>query len=146
MLFRSRRLRARLDAAGLSGRVTWSPNISREEKISFLRGLSLFSVPATYAEAFGLYVVEAMACGVPVVQPESAAFPELIAAGGGGMLVPPGDPVALARAWSKLLADPARRTALGGAGRAAAESHFSSAAMAATFRRELAGLRSSTSS
>jgi glycosyltransferase involved in cell wall biosynthesis len=141
-----RRLRARLDAAGLSGRVTWSPNISREEKISFLRGLSLFSVPATYAEAFGLYVVEAMACGVPVVQPESAAFPELIAAGGGGMLVPPGDPVALARAWSKLLADPARRIALGGAGRAAAESHFSSAAMAAAFRRELAGLRSSTSS
>jgi glycosyltransferase involved in cell wall biosynthesis len=35
-------------------------------------------VPATYGEAFGLYVIEALACGVPVVQPRSGAFPELI--------------------------------------------------------------------
>jgi len=133
-----RRLRARIESAGLAARVTWSPNISREEKISFLRGLSLFSVPATYAEAFGLYVVEAMACGVPVVQPEAAAFPELIAAGGGGLGVPPRDPAALARAWRDLLRDPARRVELGRAGRAAAEAHFLSAAMAAAFRREIA--------
>jgi len=133
-----RRLRARIESAGLAARVTWSPNISREEKISFLRGLSLFSVPATYAEAFGLYVVEAMACGVPVVQPEAAAFPELIAAGGGGLGVPARDPAALARAWRDLLRDPARRAELGRAGRAAAEAHFSSAAMAAAFRREIA--------
>jgi glycosyltransferase involved in cell wall biosynthesis len=112
-----RRLRARIESAGLAARVTWSPNISREEKISFLRGLSLFSVPATYAEAFGLYVVEAMACGVPVVQPEAAAFPELIAAGGGGLGVRPRDPAALARAWRDLLRDPARRAELGRAGR-----------------------------
>ncbi len=133
-----RRLRARIASAGLAARVTWSPNISREEKISFLRGLSLFSVPATYAEAFGLYVVEAMACGVPVVQPQAAAFPELIAAGGGGLGVPARDPAALARAWRDLLRDPARRAELGRAGRAAAEAHFSSAAMAAAFRREIA--------
>jgi glycosyltransferase involved in cell wall biosynthesis len=133
-----RRLRARIESAGLAARVTWSPNISREEKISFLRGLSLFSVPATYAEAFGLYVVEAMACGVPVVQPEAAAFPELIAAGGGGLGVRPRDPAALAHAWRDLLRDPARRAELGRAGRAAAEAHFSSAAMAAAFRREIA--------
>jgi len=133
-----RRLRARIESAGLAARVTWSPNISREEKISFLRGLSLFSVPATYAEAFGLYVVEAMACGVPVVQPEAAAFPELIAAGGGGLGVRPRDPAALARAWRDLLRDPARRAELGRAGRAAAEAHFSSAEMAAAFRREIA--------
>ena len=135
-----RRLRTRIASAGLATRVTWSPNISREEKISFLRGLSLFSVPATYAEAFGLYVVEAMACGVPVVQPEAAAFPELIAAGGGGLGVPARDPAALARAWRDLLRDPARRAELGRAGRAASEAHFSSAAMAAAFRREIAGL------
>ncbi len=140
-----RRLRARIESAGLAARVTWSPNISREEKISFLRGLSLFSVPATYAEAFGLYVVEALACGVPVVQPKSAAFPELIAAGGGGVLVPPGDAAALARAWRDLLGDPSRRAELSRAGRASAENHFSSGAMAAAFRRELAGLKSSTS-
>lgn len=140
-----RRLRARIESAGLAARVTWSPNISREEKISFLRGLSLFSVPATYAEAFGLYVVEALACGVPVVQPKSAAFPELIAAGGGGVLVPPGDAAALARAWRDLLGDPSRRAELSRAGRASAENHFSSGAMAAAFRREVAGLRSSTS-
>ncbi|MFM9032525.1 MAG: glycosyltransferase family 4 protein [Opitutaceae bacterium] len=130
-----RRLRARIESAGLAARVTWAPNLSREEKISFLRGLSLFSVPASYAEAFGLYLVEAMACGVPVVQPQSAAFPELIAAGGGGLCVPAREPAALARAWRDLLRDPARRTELGRAGRAAAENHFSSSAWPAAIPR-----------
>jgi len=64
----------------------------------------------------------------------------LIAAGGGGLCVPAREPAALARAWRDLLRDPARRTELGRAGRAAAENHFSSAAMAATFRREIARL------
>jgi len=55
-----------------------------------LAGLSVFSVPAIYPEAFGLYVIEAMACGVPVVQPASASFPEMIARAGVGVLVSAG--------------------------------------------------------
>ncbi|MCX7887900.1 MAG: glycosyltransferase family 4 protein, partial [Verrucomicrobiae bacterium] len=57
----------------LWGRVEFLPNISRTEKIAFLQGLSVMSVPTRYAEAFGLYVLEAWACGVPVVQPRHGA-------------------------------------------------------------------------
>lgn len=126
-------LQKRLAAAGLSARVTWLPNVSREEKISFLRGLTLFSVPTLYEEAFGLYVVEAMACGVPVVQPDSASFPEIIGATGGGLCVPPQDPRALADAWHHLLADAPRRTALGKSGRLGVEKRFGAPTMAQHF-------------
>ncbi|MSU22588.1 MAG: glycosyltransferase family 1 protein [Opitutus sp.] len=126
-------LQKRLAAAGLASRVSWFPNVSREEKISFLRRLTLFSVPTLYEEAFGLYVVEAMACGVPVVQPNSASFPEIINATGGGLCVPPHDARALAQAWQLLLADAPRRTALGHAGRLGVEKLFSAQSMSAKF-------------
>jgi glycosyltransferase involved in cell wall biosynthesis len=90
----------------------------------------VFSVPARYGEAFGLYVIEAMAAGVPVVQPRVAAFPELIEATGGGVLCAPGDPQALAEAIEELLLDPARAQALGEAGRRAVFDRFSAEAMA----------------
>lgn len=128
----------RLAAAGLADRVSWHPNLSRDEKAAFLRGLTLFSVPVQYPEAFGLYLIEALASGVPVVQPDAAAFPELVNATGGGLCVPPRDPSALARAWQSLLADPARRAALAHAGRAAVEAQFSAPTMAAAFLRTLA--------
>lgn len=129
-----REMQQRLAAAGLAGRVEWHPNVTREEKIKFLQGLTLFSVPAVYEEAFGLYVIEAMACGIPVVQPDAAAFPELVAATGGGICVPPGDPAALARAWQRLLRDDAERTRMSHAGRAGVERHFSAPAMCEQFR------------
>jgi len=128
-------LKQRLDRAGLAGRVEWTPNLSREDKLAFLRSLTLFSVPAVYAEAFGLYVIEAMACGIPVVQPEAAAFPEILAAGGGGICVPPRDPGALAGAWQQLLADPGRREELGRQGRLSVEKHFSARTMSEQFRQ-----------
>ena len=66
--------------------------------------LDVLSVPTTYREPKGLYVLEALANGVPVVQPRHGSFPELIEATGGGLLVPPGDAHALASAlrqfWS----------------------------------------------
>jgi glycosyltransferase involved in cell wall biosynthesis len=133
-------LRQRLASAGLAARVDWLPNVTREQKIDFLRSLAVFSVPATYEEAFGLYVVEAMACGVPVVQPDSASFPEIIGASGGGICVPPRDAAALARAWQQLLREPARRQALGAAGRAGVERHFSAKAMSDQFRAAVAEL------
>jgi glycosyltransferase involved in cell wall biosynthesis len=126
-------MKQRLAAAGLEARVTWSPNLSRAEKVSFLRSLTLFSVPAVYREAFGLYLVEAMACGVPVVMPDASAFPEIIHTAGGGVCVAPHDPAALARAWRELLADPPRRAALGAAARKSVENHFSAETMCTRF-------------
>src|SRR5213076_471033 len=98
-------LRDRLSKAGLLGDVEFHPNLNRTAKLNFLRSLSIFSVPALYGEAFGLYVIEAMAAGVPVVQPRAAAFPELIEATGGGVLYEPGDVEALADALEGLLLD-----------------------------------------
>ncbi len=82
------------------------PNLDREAKLAFLRSLTVFSVPALYGEAFGLYVLEALASGVPVVQPDTAAFPELIRETGGGVLCQPGSPQALATAIETVLASP----------------------------------------
>ena len=123
-------LRARLAQAGYIGEVSFSPNVSHAEKVAFLQALTVFSVPAHYGEAFGLYLIEAMAAGVPVVQPRTAAFPEIIAASGGGVLCEPNDPKALGEAIEALLLDPVRARALGEAARTAASEKFSAEAMA----------------
>ena len=140
-------LKERLAAAGLSDQVRWQMNLSREEKAAMLRALSLFSVPAIYPEAFGLYVIEAMASGVPVVQPAVASFPEIV--GRAGVLVGEGRPVAafvrtrpnasdghasdghrpplqvaLARAWFDLLAQPEELRAMGTRSRRTAEESY----------------------
>ncbi len=125
----AKQLAAKIAAAGQSSAVDWLPNLDRAAKADFLRSLSVFSVPATYGEAFGLYVIEALAAGVPVVQPRHGAFSEVLAATGGGLLCEPDDPAALAAALRSLLLDPARARQLGAAGRAAVAQNFSSAAM-----------------
>ena len=135
-------LRAKLTAAACAGDVEFLPNVSREEKVRFLRSLDVFSVPATASEAFGLYVIEALAAGVPVVQPRAWAFPEIVGENC-GVLFDPGKTAetaagALADALEKLLCDPARARALGVAGREAAREKFSLRGMAASFI-ELAG-------
>jgi glycosyltransferase involved in cell wall biosynthesis len=123
-------LRGRLRAGGVLGDVEFHPNLDRADKLEFLRSLSVFSVPAHYGEAFGLYVIEALAAGVPVVQPRVAAFPELIEATGGGLLCAADDPQALAETIEGLLLNPARARALGDAGRRAVFERFSAEAMA----------------
>ena len=123
-------LRERLTASGLLGEVEFCPNLDRAGKLTFLKPLSVFSVPATYGEAFGLYVIEALAAGVPVVQPRSGAFPELIEATGGGVLCEPGDASALANAIEELLLNPKKARELGEAGRRSVFEKFSAEAMA----------------
>jgi glycosyltransferase involved in cell wall biosynthesis len=118
------RLQARLKEAGLESEVEFLPNISRDEKIAFLKSLSVLSVPATYGESFGLYILEALAAGVPVVQPRHAAFPEVLEQTGGGVLCEPDDPASLAAAIENLLCDPEAAQALGEAGRKVVHKQF----------------------
>jgi len=123
-------LRELLKEKGLLQDVELFPNPNRAAKLQFLQSLSVFSVPARYAEAFGLYVIEAMAAGVPVVQPRLGAFPELIEATGGGCLCAADNPQALAEAMEDLLLHPERARALGDAGQRAVFEQFSSEVMA----------------
>jgi glycosyltransferase involved in cell wall biosynthesis len=122
-------LRQRLTEAGCSKDIDFLPNVDRAAKVKFLQSLSVFSVPVRCTEAFGLYVIEAMAAGVPVVQPRTGAFPELIEATGGGITYQ-GDSKALAAALEELLSNPERARSLGQAGRRSALEKFSAEAMA----------------
>jgi len=118
-------LSAGLAQDGLAQHVDIVPNLDRQQKIGFLQSLSVFSVPAVYGESFGLYVLEALACGVPVVQPRHGPFPEILEATGGGILCAPGDPADLAAKLEELLLDENRRSALGRAGREKVLADFS---------------------
>ena len=126
-------LKEQIADAGFAADAEFLPNVSREEKQAFLASLTLLSVPVAYGEAFGLYVIEAMAAGVPVVQPRTAAFPEIIQATGGGVLCEPGSAAALAEAWETVLAEPERAREMGRRGREAVEREFSIARMAQRF-------------
>ncbi|MES2596118.1 MAG: glycosyltransferase family 4 protein [Verrucomicrobiota bacterium] len=126
-------LKQKIAEAGLTGRVEWHPDLSFNDKVKFFRDLTVFSVPATYGEAFGLYVIESMASGVPVVQPRHAAFPELIEATGGGILCEPDDVKALADALESLLLDGQRRERLISSGTVRVRSEFTALRMAEKF-------------
>ncbi len=130
-------LKKRLCDAGLDDRVSWEPNLSFDEKVRFLHELSVFSVPATYGEAFGLYVIEAQACGVPVVQPHHGAFPEILALTQGGLLCEPDDANSLADKLEELLLDANLRLKTGGMGKTQAHACFSVDTMAVHFEKVL---------
>jgi glycosyltransferase involved in cell wall biosynthesis len=115
---------------GLGDAFVYAGTVDRRQKIEFLRGIDVLSVPTTYREPKGLYVLESLAAGVPVVQPDHGAFPELLAATGGGRLTPPNDSAALADELARLLADPAECKKLGQAGREAVLRQFNARKMA----------------
>jgi glycosyltransferase involved in cell wall biosynthesis len=103
---------------GLAGEFEYAGAPDRDGKIRLLQSMDVMSAPAPYAEPKGIFVLEAMAAGVPVVQPRRGTFTEMIERTGGGLLVPPDDPDALADALLALLTDRPRAAALA---RAAAE-------------------------
>lgn len=102
----------------------------RAGKFAFLRGLDVFCVPSPYHEPKGLYLLEAMASGVPVVSPNHGAFPELIGAAGGGVLAASAGPADIADAIYELWQDPSRAAALGRSGRGKVRRRFTLAKMA----------------
>ncbi|MCI0381391.1 MAG: glycosyltransferase family 4 protein [Gemmataceae bacterium] len=99
-------------------------------KVHFLQSLDVLSVPTVYREPKGLYVLEALANGVPVVQPRHGSFPELIEATGGGLLVEPNDPADLANALWRLMDNAVERATLAQAGQRAVHERFHARGMA----------------
>jgi glycosyltransferase involved in cell wall biosynthesis len=114
-----------LASAGLDTEFRYRGTLDRGEKINFLRRLDVLSVPATYDEPKGMFLLEAMACGVPVVQPRRGAFTEVVERTGGGVLVQPGEPQALADALFELWSDRPRLEALGRRAYTEVRSHYS---------------------
>jgi glycosyltransferase involved in cell wall biosynthesis len=120
----------RLRDWGLAAEFEYAGELDRDGKIAFLRGVDVVSVPTPYAEPKGLFLLEALACGTPVVQPRRGAFPELIARTGGGLVVDADRPAELARALHALARDPAGARDLGRAGAQGVRAHYAADVMA----------------
>jgi glycosyltransferase involved in cell wall biosynthesis len=118
------RLKAALAAKGMLNDVEFRPELDRTSRIGFLRSLTVLSVPAPGGVAFGTFLLESMAAGVPVVQPKCGAFPEIIEATGGGICYTPQTPAGLAGALEQVLRDPDRAAELGQRGRSAVLARF----------------------
>jgi glycosyltransferase involved in cell wall biosynthesis len=121
--------KARLAAEGLLDDFSHVESPDLASKMAFMQSIDVLSVPTTYREPKGLYVLEALANGVPVVQPRHGSFPELVEATGGGLLVNVDDPADLARALRELQ-EPAVRDRLGQQGKQAVFERFHARAMA----------------
>jgi glycosyltransferase involved in cell wall biosynthesis len=104
--------------------------LDREQKIAFLQTLDVLSVPATYDEPKGMFLLEAMACGVPVVQPRRGGFTEIVETTGGGELVEPDDADSLAEGILRIQRDPALGERLGQSGFEKVREQYSVARMA----------------
>jgi len=116
--------------AGLGDEFRYRGVLDRVHKVDFLRSLSVLSVPGPYAEPKGIFVLEAMANEVPVVQPRHGAFPEIIQKTGGGILVEPNSVDSLAAGILSLWRDQAHADELGRRGAQGVREHHGVALMA----------------
>lgn len=118
-------VRREISAKGLSNE--YLGEVDYAGKLAFFKRCGVFTVPSRHREARGMSFMEAQLAGVPVVAPESGAFPEMLSLTGGGILVPPDDAAALAGALARLQDDPDEADRLGRAGAEGIARHFSAA-------------------
>jgi glycosyltransferase involved in cell wall biosynthesis len=124
--------------AGLAHEFHYRGELDRAQKIEFLRSLNILSVPSTYDEPKGIFLLEAMASGVPVVEPRRGAFREILERTGGGIMVEPGDAASLADGIYSLWKNPELAAELGRRGAEGVRQFYSASQMAA---RALAALQ-----
>ncbi len=118
-----KKVKLRIQSQNLTDCVFFEPDFGREARAAFLRQLSVMAVPVRKPMACGLFAMEAMACGVPFVLPNSGVFTEL-AAQAGGILYEPNNPVLLAEAMRGVLTDSQRLAQMRTAARTAAETVY----------------------
>jgi glycosyltransferase involved in cell wall biosynthesis len=124
-------IEANLVEWGLANEFRYRGAPDRAGKIAFLEDVDVFCVPSPYAEPKGLYLLEAMASGAPVVSPRHGAFPEILEKTGGGVLFEPNDTGGLADRLRELLREPKRAAEIGQRGAAGVRRHYSADEMAA---------------
>ena len=110
---------------GLEHEFRYHGVLDRQQKIQFLQRLHVLSVPATYKEPKGVFLLEAMACGVPVVQPRHGAFTEIIEKTSGGILVEPNNAAELAAGILRIFREPELAEELGTNGFQGVREHYS---------------------
>ena len=115
---------------GLDSEVTYEGKLDRAQKIEFFNKVDVLVVPALYDAPKGLALLEAMACGVPIVVSRRGTYTELIEQTGGGLLVPPDNPEAFMEVIGQLVSDPIRREELSANGIAGVNSYYTTATMA----------------
>lgn len=98
-------LKQKLKYAGVLEDVEFYPNVGKKEKIAFYKSVDIFSVPAVLSEAFGLYTIEAIAAGVPLVLPRHGSFPEIVGETKTGILYAPNFTEYLVTALDRMLND-----------------------------------------
>jgi glycosyltransferase involved in cell wall biosynthesis len=117
-------LRARAAAAGVGERVHFAGEADHARLPSLLRAGDLFLLTSDL-ESFGIVLIEAMACGLPVIASDLPGIRAVVSDGEHGDLVPPGNAAGFAAALDRIAAlPPAERAALGAAGRARAEANY----------------------
>ena len=104
--------------------VEWIDDFSLDAMSAFFKGLTVLSVPVLKGEAFGLYQIESLASGIPIVQPAMGAFPEIVNASGGGQVYSPNTSHVLAEVLNGLFSDPDKLNLMSKRGRAAVTDSF----------------------
>ena len=117
-------IRSRLREHGLHKEVEFHEDFEEQGLRDYLEKVAVVSVPVRNGEAFGIYLLECMVSGIPVVQPALGAFPEIVGLTGGGVIYKENTPEALAQALEKLLSDPAEMDRLSRAGKEGVDKHF----------------------
>ncbi len=130
-------LRERAARAGVGARVHFPGFVEPGQLARYFQGADLFLMPTLCDEGLPLSLLQAMACGLPVVASDAGGVTEAVRAGESGLLVTTGDAGALGRAAAAQLAEPARRAALGAAARKRALQEFDEERMVAEFERLL---------
>lgn len=114
----------RIHESGLSDAVKYYGDFEEAGLKEFFKEVSVVSVPVRKGEAFGIYLLESMSSGIPVVQPALGAFPEIVKLSGGGITYEPNSPVALADALKNMLSDPIKLDEIAQQARSGVEQHF----------------------
>jgi glycosyltransferase involved in cell wall biosynthesis len=117
-------IRKKIKRNGLADQVEFHEEFEEEGLKEYFKKVSIISVPVRNGEAFGIYLLEAMSSGIPVVQPSLGAFPEIVGLAGGGVIYEPNEPAKLAGILSDLLSNPEKLDTLSMNGRAGVENHF----------------------
>ncbi|HEX2531234.1 MAG TPA: glycosyltransferase family 4 protein [Burkholderiaceae bacterium] len=118
------RVKEEAESLGIGSHVEILGWVSGEDKSELLKRASIYVLPS-YAEGLPMSVLEAMACGLPIVSTPVGGIPEVVTDGVEGYLVPPGDVAALVGALDRLLSDGDLRRRMGEAARHRAENTFS---------------------